>query len=86
MRIDLLKLDSDRITDDDRARILAGTCFHLTGYGMPWMRWCEKPLDRDEIEAGHIECAEHEADILDEYGYVVRLREEDRHRVQRTAG
>jgi hypothetical protein len=36
-------VDRSRFTDHEWALYQAGKCCYQTGYGLPWMTWCERP-------------------------------------------
>lgn len=60
-----LRIDLDRWTEEERALIRAGKCPWQTGYGLPWMTYCEKP--------GTPFCPKHDAaekEAFDQHGGV----------------
>lgn len=56
--------DPQRFTSEEKFRFFAGWCTHMTAYGLPWTEWCPKRL---LLGATMGLCAEHEAELLEEY-------------------
>ncbi len=56
--------DPDRFTAEEEAYFRAGKCGMTTGYGLPWTEHCGQP---SEPGASFGNCAEHNAELLEDF-------------------
>ena len=56
--------DPDRFTAGEKAYFRDGKCGMTTGYGLPWTEHCGQP---SEPGASFGSCAEHNAELLEEF-------------------